>query len=66
MAEAALLCITDGRLFAQSMTAQRADSFKLDIDLAKRVEAFVARFGRPQDTVGDKLLPAVLHGWLRP
>ena len=63
MAEAALLCITDGRLFAQPMTALRADSLKLDIDLAERVDAFVARFGRLQDTVGDKLLPAVL-AWL--
>ena len=29
LAEAALLCITDERLFAQPMTAQRADSRKL-------------------------------------
>ena len=63
LAEAALLCITDGRLFAQPMTAERADSLKLDHDLAERVDAFVARFGRLQDTVGDKLLPAVLS-WL--
>ncbi len=63
LAEAALLCITDGRLFAEPMTAERADSLKLDNDLAERVDAFVARFGRLQDTVGDKLLPAVL-AWL--
>ena len=63
LAEAALLRITDGRLFALPMNAQRADSLKLDIDLAERVDAFVARFGRLQDTVGDKLLPAVL-AWL--
>ena len=28
--------------------------------LAERVEAFVGRFGRLQDTVGDKLLPILL------
>jgi Asp-tRNA(Asn)/Glu-tRNA(Gln) amidotransferase A subunit family amidase len=32
-----------------------------DIDLAERVDAFVARFGRLQDTVADKLLPALLQ-----
>lgn len=31
-----------------------------DPDLAERVEAFVGRFGRLQDTVGDKLLPQLL------
>lgn len=31
-----------------------------DIDLSERVEAFVGRFGRLQDTVGDKLIPLVL------
>lgn len=30
-------------------------------DLAERVEAFVGRFGRLQDTVGDKLLPLLLN-----
>jgi hypothetical protein len=33
----------------------------LDIDFAERVDAFVARFGRLQDLLGDKYLPA----WLR-
>ncbi len=32
-----------------------------DIDFSERVDAFVARFGRLQDLLGDKLLPA----WLR-
>lgn len=31
-----------------------------DFDLAERVEAFVGRFGRLQDTLGDKLLPLLL------
>lgn len=29
-------------------------------DLAERVDAFVGRFGRLQDTIGDKLLPSLL------
>ena len=63
LAEVALLRITDGRLFAAPMDADRAASLRRDIDLAERVDAFVARFGRLQDTLGDKLLPAVLL-WL--
>ena len=34
-----------------------------DIDLAERVDAFVARFGRLQDTAADKLLPELLRRW---
>ncbi|MDP1691432.1 MAG: hypothetical protein Q8L49_05680 [Burkholderiaceae bacterium] len=63
IAEVELLRITDGRLFATTMDAQRASTLRQDIELAERVDAFVARFGRLQDTVGDKLLPAVL-AWL--
>ncbi len=63
LAEAALLRITDSRLFALPMDAERAATLRHDIDLAERVDAFVARFGRLQDTTGDKLLPAVL-AWL--
>ena len=63
LAEAALLQITDGRLFAVPMDAARAASLRHDIDLAERVDAFAARFGRLQDTVADKLLPGVLN-WL--
>lgn len=51
---------TDARLFAQPFDAARAASLGADIDLAERVDAFVARFGRLQDTVGDKLLPRLL------
>lgn len=42
------------------MTAERAGSLASDPDLAERVEAFVSRFGRLQDTLADKLLPALL------
>lgn len=62
--EIARLEITDRRLFAQPFTVERARSLDDDEDLAERVEAFVSRFDRLQDTTGDKLLPAYLaaHG----
>lgn len=63
LAEAGHLQTTDGRLFAQAMTTDRAASLRTDIDLAERTDAFVARFGRLQDTLADKLLPALLD-WL--
>ena len=63
LAEAALLRHTDGRLFHEPMSAERAASLRTDIELGERVDAFVARFGRLQDTLGDKMLPAVL-AWL--
>jgi len=42
------------------MDTARAAALGDDIDDAERVEAFVARFSRLQDTLGDKLLPALL------
>ena len=51
---------TDRRLFVVAMTPVRAASLADDADLAERVEAFVGRFGRLQDTLADKLLPAIL------
>ncbi len=58
------LRITDERLFSSPFDAQRAASLDSDVELSERVDAFVARFGRLQDTLGDKLLPAWLaaHG----
>jgi len=41
-------------------TLEQASRLEEDPDLAERVEAFVGRFGRLQDTVGDKLLPLLL------
>lgn len=54
------LATTDQRLFASPFTVDRARQLETDPDLAERVEAFVGRFGRLQDTLGDKLLPALL------
>jgi len=55
------LAITDQRLFEFStFTVAQATQLEENPDLAERVEAFVGRFGRLQDTVGDKLLPLLL------
>ena len=51
---------TDGRLFGELFTVEEAQKIETDPILAERLDAFVARFGRLQDTVGDKLLPALL------
>lgn len=42
-------------------TPERAAALADNIDEAERVEAFVSRFGRLQDTLGDKLLPLYLE-----
>ena len=52
---------TSQRLFAQPWSQEAMANKMLDIDFAERVDAFVARFGRLQDLLGDKYLPA----WLR-
>jgi len=54
------LATTNQRLFADALTLLKIKNLENDIELAERVEAFVGRFGRLQDTVGDKLLPALL------
>lgn len=50
---------TDQRLFAAPYTPERARALDDQPDEAERVEAFVSRFGRLQDTLGDKLLAAL-------
>ena len=54
------LATTDQRLFSETFTRERAAQLEEDQGLAERVEAFVGRFGRLQDTVGDKPLPLLL------
>lgn len=51
---------TNSRLFGDLFTVEMAQKIELDPILAERLDAFVSRFGRLQDTVGDKLLPALL------
>ena len=59
--ESTHLQTTDSRLFASTMTAERAEGLRSDVDLSERTDAFVARFGRLQDTLTDKLLPEFLR-----
>ena len=54
------LASTDQRLFAAAFTQEQVSDLENDPNLAERVEAFVSRFGRLQDTIGDKLLPLLL------
>ena len=58
--ECVYLLQTDARLFGDLFTVEDAQKIELDPILAERLDAFVSRFGRLQDTVGDKLLPALL------
>jgi hypothetical protein len=58
--ELELLQGTDGRMFREPFTADRAATLASDVELAERLDAFVARFSRLQDTAADKLLPALL------
>jgi len=59
------LTTTDQRLFGSLFTLELAIRLESDPDFAERVEAFVSRFGRLQDTVGDKLLPLLLDPWVK-
>lgn len=59
--EASYLRETDRLLFATGpLSAQELSGLTPNSALAERMDAFVARFGRLQDTLGDKLLPALL------
>jgi len=54
------LITTDQRLFTSLLTLEQVESLEETPDLAEQVDAFVSRFCRLQDTVGDKLLPVLL------
>lgn len=58
--EARHLIQTAHRLSAIPFTPERVAELEDSLDLAERVDAFVGRFGRVQDTIGDKLLPVLL------
>ena len=55
---------TSQRLFVPDFSVEWVRQLDTNVELGERVEAFVGRFGRLQDTLGDKLLPALLaaHG----
>lgn len=55
------LQMTDDRLFAEPLTLEQFAGLDEDQALSERIEAFVSRFGRLQDTLGDKLLPRLLQ-----
>ncbi|MFC4260102.1 hypothetical protein ACFOZ5_13845 [Marinobacter lacisalsi] len=48
------------QVFAGAFTYEAVEKLDSTPDLALRVEAFTSRFCRLQDTLGDKLLPALL------
>lgn len=50
----------DAQLFAEPLNEAAIRQLPQDDELSVRVDAFVARFGRLQDTLGDKLLPVFL------
>ena len=51
---------THCRLFAVEIDEAWVSSLETNLDLAERLEAFVSRFGRLQDTLGEKLLPRMM------
>ncbi|PKM45198.1 MAG: hypothetical protein CVV05_07455 [Gammaproteobacteria bacterium HGW-Gammaproteobacteria-1] len=55
------LLLTTSRLFAQKIDAAWISSLEANPDLAERLDAFVARFNRLQDTIGDKLIPELMR-----
>ena len=58
--EASHLQATDSRLFSRPLDAALMASLEQDVALSEQVDAFVSRFSRLQDTLGDKLLPLYL------
>ena len=56
--EAAHLRYTHRTLYAQPIDLAWVESLAEREDLAEKVDAFVGRFGRLQDHIGEKLLPA--------
>ena len=57
---------TDARLFAVPLTGVSLARLAQDCVHAEQLEAFVSRFGRLQDLIGDKLLPALLMATAEP
>jgi len=55
--EAAHLAYTHRTLFAQKIDLDWVRNLAQRDDLAEKIDAFVSRFGRLQDHIGDKLIP---------
>ena len=58
--EANYLQRCDARLFTSRFDSDQVIKLPENDELAERVDAFVARFGRLQDTLGEKLIPEFL------
>jgi hypothetical protein len=55
------LSYSSNQVFSEAFTVDRAKTLLTDDPFAQQLEAFISRFCRLQDTVGDKLIPT----WLR-
>ena len=55
--EVAHLTYTSRTLFAQKIDLQWVQALPTREDLAEKIDAFVGRFGRLQDHIGEKLIP---------
>lgn len=55
--EVAHLAYTHRTLFAQPIDLPWVQSLEKREDLAEKIDAFVSRFGRLQDHIGEKLIP---------
>lgn len=64
--EAHYLQETDTRLFGCVLTPDSLRHIADDPLLAERLDAFVSRFGRLQDTLADKFLPVLLDVMAEP
>lgn len=62
--EARYLERTVSRLRAQNVDLLWVESLENDDEHSEMLDAFVSRYGRLQDTLGDKLLPAMLRAGL--
>ena len=51
---------TDQSLFEQPITTVALESLEGDLRFSEQIDAFVTRFNRLQDTLGDKMLPSLL------
>lgn len=59
--ESGHLQTTTERLFVDAINVAWVDSLEDDVGLSERLDAFVARFGRLQDTLADKLVPELIR-----
>lgn len=53
--------LTTERLFRQDIDADWVIALEDNIDKSEQLDAFVARFGRLQDTIADKLVPELMR-----